>query len=113
MFQIHTHGQATAKFSARPGVAVMGEFTSPAARRLAGEIGAAFGVLLLWALLSALFLSLMEKAGDPRACVYLGRAGTPCVETSGGGAKNLSASGLDCRSPGRPGWDCDPKTPSR
>ena len=112
MFHMLTRGHAAAKFSARPGVSVIGAFSHPAARRLAGEVCVVVGVLLLWALLSALLLSTMGKVGDPGGCVYFGRAGTHCVETPGAGGKNPSAAGQECRALGRAGWDCRPKAPS-
>lgn len=112
MFHMLTRGHAAAKFSARPGVSVIAAFSHPAARRLAGEGCVVVGVLFLWALLSALLFSTLEKVGDPGRCVYFGRAGTHCVETSGGGGKDPSASARDCRALGRAGWDCRPKTPS-
>ena len=112
MFHLHTHGHAAAKFSARPGVSAFGDLSHPAARRLAREICFVVGVLFLWAMLSPLLLSKLEKAGDPGNCVYFGRAGTRCAETPGGGGKDPAAPGQDCRSLGRAGWDCRPKTSS-
>jgi hypothetical protein len=109
---MQTHGHAAAKFSARSGVTFMGAFSHPAARRLAAEASIVVGLLLLWALLSALLLSTLEKIGDPGHCVYLGRAGTHCVETPGGGGADSSAPGQDCRLLRRAGWDCRPQTPS-
>jgi hypothetical protein len=112
MHHMHPNGHAAAKFSARPRVSVIGDFSHPAARRLAREVCFVVGVLLLWAMLSPLLLSKLEKAGDPGTCVSFGRAGTHCAETPGGGGQDPSASGQDCRSLGRGGWGCQPKTPS-
>jgi hypothetical protein len=112
MFQMHTYGRAAEKYSARPGVSSIGDFSHPAARRLAREACMIVGLLLLWAMLSALLLSTLEKVGDPGSCVFLGRAGTRCARTPGGGGKDPSASDRDCRLLGRAGWDCGPKTPS-
>ncbi len=114
MFQMrhmHPYAHAAAK-SPRPGGSAIGDFSHPAARRLAREVCFAVGVLLLWAMLSPLLLSKLEKAGDPGNCVHFGRGGTNCVATPGGGGKGPSASGQECRSLGRAGWNCQPKTPS-
>jgi hypothetical protein len=109
---MHTHAHAAAKFTVKPRGSVFGGLSNSTVRRLAGETCIGVGVLLLWALLSAWILSTMDKTGGPGSCVNFGRAGTHCVETSGSGANNSSASRQECQLLGRAGRDCQAKTPT-
>jgi hypothetical protein len=77
---------------------------------LALDISIVVGALIIWALLSHLPWHQLWEREAARDCIYLGRAGAHCIESSGkeGGAQEQA-----CKLLGRAGRSCAPEPSSR